>query len=270
MNNIAKSPLRYPGGKSRAVSQILAHFPVRIGEFREPFVGGASVFFAVKSLFGQHISRYWINDIYGDLVYFWYWVQHDVEKLIATIEVLKKHYPDGTLLYRYLKDESNIYNDFDRAVRFFIMNRITFSGVMDAGGYSQQAFEARFTPSSIQRVQQIAPLLKKVQITQGDYEALLFTEGQDVLIFLDPPYWSATQSRLYGKRGELHTSFDHERFASNMRHCTYRWLITYDDSPKIRDLFAFANISTWELQYGMNNYKQGKADKGKELFIKNF
>jgi DNA adenine methylase len=47
-------------------------------------------------------------------------------------------------------------------------------------------------------------------------------------------------------------------------------LITYDDSPEIRMNFSFANIYEWELQYGMNNYKQGKAEKGSELFITNY
>jgi len=47
-------------------------------------------------------------------------------------------------------------------------------------------------------------------------------------------------------------------------------LLTYDDSPKVRHLFSFANIYEWELQYGMNNYKQKKAKKGRELFISNF
>ncbi|MYF99993.1 DNA adenine methylase [Candidatus Poribacteria bacterium] len=47
----AKSPLRYPGGKSRAIKQILPHIPTEIGEFREPFVGGGSVFFSLRSIF---------------------------------------------------------------------------------------------------------------------------------------------------------------------------------------------------------------------------
>ena len=109
-----------------------------------------------------------------------------------------------------------------------------------------------------------------MEIRHGDYESLLHGEGDKIFIFLDPPYWKATQSRLYGVNGELHTSFDHERFAENMRRCPHKWLITYDDSPVIRDLFSFANISEWTLQYGMNNYMQGKAEKGRELFIRNY
>ena len=50
----------------------------------------------------------------------------------------------------------------------------------------------------------------------------------------------------------------------------YKWLITYDNSPEVIDLFDFANIYEWELQYGMNNYKQKTAAKGRELFISNY
>ena len=55
-----------------------------------------------------------------------------------------------------------------------------------------------------------------------------------------------------------------------LQQCHHRWLITYDDSPQIRENFQWANISAWELQYGMNNYKQSGAAKGKELFITNY
>jgi site-specific DNA-adenine methylase len=52
--------------------------------------------------------------------------------------------------------------------------------------------------------------------------------------------------------------------------CKHLWLITYDDCTEIRRLFNFAYIYPWEMQYGMNNYKQDNAKKGKELFIANY
>jgi DNA adenine methylase len=55
-----------------------------------------------------------------------------------------------------------------------------------------------------------------------------------------------------------------------MRKCQHRWLITYDDSPEIRQMFNFARITEWTLQYGMNNYKQEFAAAGRELIIKNY
>lgn len=265
---LVKSPLRYPGGKSKAIGKIMPHILSGgpISEFREPFVGGGSVFLAVKQHFGVELPCA-INDLNPDVVAFWRYVKLNAEALARAVSTLRDDYQgNGRGLYHSLR-EAEPTTDFDRAIRFFIMNRITFSGVMDAGGYSQQAFDTRFTPSSVDRLRKVAPLLANVTITQGDYEPMLHDNGEGVFIFLDPPYHSATHSKLYGKDGHLHTSFDHVRFAENMRRCPHRWLITYDDSEYVRGLFSFATVQGWELQYGMNNYKQGRAAIGKELFI---
>ena len=72
-------------------------------------------------------------------------------------------------------------------------------------------------------------------------------KGDDVFIFLDPPYFSAMKSALYGKNGKMHKGFDHQRFAEVMKRCKHKWLITYDDSEYVRDLFSFAYIRTWTL-----------------------
>ncbi|MYC75142.1 DNA adenine methylase [Candidatus Poribacteria bacterium] len=277
MRKLAKSPLRYPGGKSRALKQILPLIPVNISEFREPFVGGGSVFFAIRSLFQNRITSYWINDLNYDLYCFWKQARDDGPSLVDALIEKRSTATDGRTLFEELtktKDELSqnreLLCEFQRAVRFFVLNRITFSGVVDSGGYSQSAFEKRFTDSSIERVKNICPYLSDVKITNGDYIDALFQDGKDVFIFLDPPYWKATESKLYGVRGTLHTAFDHVQFAEDMRKCPHKWLITYDDSPVIRDLFDFAEIQEWTLQYGMNNYRQGNAAKGRELFIKNY
>jgi len=277
MVKLAKSPLRYPGGKSRALKQILPLIPVNMTEFREPFVGGGSVFFAIRSLFQNRIQSYWINDLNYDLYCFWKQVRDNAPDLVETLIETHTTTTDGRALFEELtksKDKLNQNRDllceFQRAVRFFILNRITFSGVVDSGGYSRSAYEKRFTSSSIERVKNIAPYLSEIKITNRDYTDPLFDNGEDVFIFLDPPYWKATESRLYGVRGELHAAFDHLQFAENMRKCPHKWLITYDDSPVIRDLFGFAEIQEWTLQYGMNNYRQRSAAKGRELFIKNY
>ena len=277
MRKLAKSPLRYPGGKSRALKQILPLIPVNISEFREPFVGGGSVFFAIRSLFQNRIKSYWINDLNYDLYCFWKQVRDYGPSLVDALIEKRSTATNGRTLFEELtktKDELSqnreLLCEFQRAVRFFVLNRITFSGVVDSGGYSQSAYEKRFTDSSIERVKNICPYLSGVKITNGDYTDSLFQEGKDVFIFLDPPYWKAAESKLYGVRGTLHTAFDHVQFAENMRECRHKWLITYDDSPVIRELFDFAEIQEWTLQYGMNNYRQGNAAKGRELFIKNY
>ena len=75
---------------------------------------------------------------------------------------------------------------------------------------------------------------------------------------------------MYGKNGKLHKTFDHQRFAENLKNCPHKWLITYDDSPYIKTLFNFAEITPWNLTYGMRNITQSSNQKAKELFISNY
>ena len=262
-----KSPLRYPGGKSRAVETIAKLLP-DFDEFREPFLGGGSVFVYVKQRFPN--KKFWVNDLYSELYRFWAMTQKDVDALIDKVNEWRKKHPIGKELYRFLNENLENFNDSERAAAFFIYNRITFSGTTLSGGYSEGAFTGRFTESSIRRLNDLAKVVNGSIITNYDYEELVKKEGENVFIFLDPPYYSATKSALYGKNGNLHKSFDHKRFAENMKNCRHKWLITYDDSEYIRNLFSFANIVPWNLTYGMRNITENSDQTGKELFISNY
>lgn len=262
-----KSPLRYPGGKSRAVATIAKLIP-DFDEFREPFLGGGSVFIYAKQRFPN--KTFWVNDIYYELFKFWEMTQKAVDALINKIYEWREKFPIGKELHRFLNENLNSFNDLERAAAFFIYNRITFSGTSLSGGYSEHAFTGRFTESSIQRLNKFAEVLNGLKITNLDYEEVVNKKGEKVFIFLDPPYYSATKSALYGKNGNLHKSFDHERFAQTIHTCPHKWLITYDDSEYIRELFSFANITLWNLTYGMRNITETSNQKGKELFIANY
>jgi DNA adenine methylase len=265
-----KSPLRYPGGKSRAIKQIAECLPEKFSELREPFVGGGSVFIHLKQQFPD--LKISINDLNRELFLFWYFAQSDLSKLVSEVIQVKENHQDGKLLFaKFAGLDVNSLSDLERATRFFVLNRITFSGTIESGGFSLESFYKRFTNSSIERLEKLENILTEdIKITNLDYSHLINEPGNDVFIFLDPPYFKAEKSKLYGKKGNLHTGFDHQRFAEILRECPHNWLITYDDSPEIRENFKWANIIGWELQYGMNNYKQKKAEKGKELFISNY
>jgi len=264
-----KSPLRFPGGKSKAITKILNYLPSGFSEYREPFIGGGSLFIYLKQIKPE--VKFWINDLNYDLYCFWKQIQVDIDTLSKKVWAIKQGDVSGREIFKQLTSvDLNDLSDFERAVRFFVLNRISFSGTVDCGGFSQTAFEKRFTDSSIVRLSALGKILQGTKITNLDYSEVLSIPGDDVFIFLDPPYFTATKSRLYGKRGDLHTSFDHQKFAQELKRCQHKWLITYDDSPEIRRNFKFANIYEWEMQYGMNNYMQDHALKGKELFITNF
>ncbi|WP_200895788.1 DNA adenine methylase [Methanosarcina mazei] len=266
-----KSPLRYPGGKSKALKYIVPNFPSLFKEYREPMIGGGSVFFEIRQK--EPNLKFWINDINSDLYYFWKQCKEDISEIVEEICNVKRTYSSGRELFSTYSTKNENLNQLEKAVRYFVLNRITFSGAVDSAGYSNESFEKRFTDSSIERLKKSADLLKDVKITNYDYETLLTKPGEDVFIFLDPPYFSFTKSKLYGKRGNLHTEFDHKRFAKIVSECEHKWLITYDDSEEIRELFrdsANTNIYEWKLQYGMNSFSKDKASIGNELLISNY
>lgn len=261
------SPLRYPGGKTRVAKYLVQLFPKFI-EYREPFFGGGSVFFETISYVKP--KKCWINDLNKDLYLFWVSVKRSADELVKEVVSLREnYYGRGKDLYLYLKPQSISQAPLETAIRFFILNRITYSGLTESGGYSNESFEKRFTASVINKLVEASCRLQGVEITNFDYSELLLTPGSDVFLFLDPPYYSPRKSKLYGVNGTLHTEFDHYRFMETVKDCKHKWLITYDDDPLIRDLFKDFRIIDMNLQYGMSQ-SNGSAKVGKEIIITNY
>jgi DNA adenine methylase len=98
--SLVKSPLRYPGGKSRAIKIIEQYLPHHFSEYREPLIGGGSVFIYLKQKFPN--LKYWINDLNPELFYFWQQAQQNMDKLISEIYSTKKNYQDGRQLFTEL------------------------------------------------------------------------------------------------------------------------------------------------------------------------
>lgn len=277
MSKLIKTPLRYPGGKSR-VAELLVDLMPDFKEYREPFLGGGSVFLTAKQK--RPDAKYWVNDLYYDLYCFWYEVQRDNPDLVKEIRETRDYWTTGEgaslggkYMYEKLVADIMAYDVNEtqaRAIAFFIINRVTFSGTSMSGGYSQESFDKRFTPSSIDRLEKIGPLLQDTKITCLDYSELLRDPGEDVFIFLDPPYYTATKSALYGKNGELHKGFDHERFAEEVKNCPHKWMITYDNCDYVKEMYKDFNIIPFEFAYGMRNVTANAEMTGKEVLITNY
>lgn len=248
-------------------------------EYREPFLGGGSVYLTARQL--RPGKKYWVNDLYYDLYCFWEDAQNNMGRLVEDVSVFRNVYNEieaeegngGKKLYDSmcsLISKASPEQIHDKAAAFFMLNRITFSGTSLSGGYSQESFEKRFTQSSIDRLAKIEPLLQDTKITCLDYSELLREPGENVFLFLDPPYYSATKSALYGKNGELHKGFDHERFAEEVKNCPHKWMITYDNCEYIRDMYKDYNIIPHEFAYGMRNAVKNNDMTGKEILITNY
>ena len=295
-----KSPLRYPGGKSKAIKKLSEFTDIAFKEYREPFVGGGSLFIYLKQCFPDR--QFWINDLNTDVYSFWKAAQENLAEMLTLIKKFKTEKDGKALYHKLLAVDLDKLSLTERGARFFVLNRITFSGTTESGGYSERAFQGRFTDSSIDRVAALSKILdKNVKITNLDYSELLHVHedheddenaeievpqkhgtvaertssrlrrtNDRILIYLDPPYYSATHSRLYGKKGNLHSGFDHQRFSEEMKVCKMNWFISYDNSKFVRELFSFAKQHAWQLQYGMNNPNKDSCSMGEELIVSGF
>ena len=84
-----KTPLRYPGGKSRALVKLFQFIPdlKSYKEYREPFIGGGSVALEITKRY-PHIEV-WVNDLYEPLYNFWCELQHngsDMQKELLNLK----------------------------------------------------------------------------------------------------------------------------------------------------------------------------------------
>jgi DNA adenine methylase len=259
-----KSPLRYPGGKQRIVPLLKDKLPETFSEYREPFFGGGSVYFYIRSQYPDN-QNWWVNDKFQPLYNFWKQLSINPQTVQDAINTFRNSHSDGRTLHKTLRTDYNEFsNPVDAAAAFYILNRCSFSGLTFSGGYSQAAYDTRLTERGLKALPLYGPLLN-INITNEDYTSLLNTNGNDVFIFMDPPY-DIKASTLYGKNGNTHKAFDHIAFAENCRNCKHNWMITYNNNLNIRQLFSWANIHEIPVLYSMNS----NSKKTVELVITNY
>lgn len=244
-----KSPLRYPGGKSRAVSQMLDEYiPKGLSTLCSPFLGGGSIELALASR-GTRIYAY---DAFEPLVIFWQMLLKDAAYLAKTVH--KYESMTSTMFYNLQKTFFSLNDKVEVAAAFFALNRSSFSGTTLSGGMSPG--HPRFTPSSIERIKNFS--VKNITVDLADFKISIVKHANDFL-YCDPPY--LISQRLYGKKGDRHRDFDHQGLAKLL---TNRdgWVLSYNDSEEIRDMYQGHHIIVPKWTYGMGNSK-----KSKELLI---
>jgi len=288
-----KTPLRYPGGKSRAVKKIEGDFPEIVTDFREPFVGGGSVALDISQKYPD--AKIWINDKYFNLYNFWVQLRDNNAQLQGILldiktpiefvskplrkekipkkdwnpQILSRIEKHRDLFNRAKKDIGDEGDLVMKAAQFYILNKCSFSGLGESSSFSEQASEQNFSMKGINKLSKYADVVSRWKITNLDYAELLGNDRQQ-FVFLDPPY--DIRDNLYGKDGEMHSGFGHERFYNEVSNCKSKWMVTYNSSEIIRERFSDYNAREWDLTYTMRSTKKytESQKKRKELLIWNY
>ena len=266
-----KTPLRYPGGKSKAIKTLTPWFPQIISEYREPFIGGGSIAIQITKLYPD--IPVWINDLYVPLYNFWTQLRDRGEELSERVREEKQRTLDAgdkdkvtenaKELFNKYKEEIDTYDDFEKAVAFFIMNKCSYSGLTENSTFSQTASNSNFSLVGADKLAQFSKLIKNWKITNIDYSEVMKAHGSgNTFVFLDPPY--DIKDFLYGKNREMHKSFDHDRFADDVYNCVHKFMITYNVNDRLMELYKNYNLKEWKLRYSMAH----RGDKGTNENIK--
>jgi len=252
---MAKTLLRYPGGKSRAVKHLLPFIPEDTRELCAPFFGGGALEIACAER-GIYVHGY---DFFMPVVYFWQAVERDAELLAEIIRVQHPLSSKERFLHfqRVLSEacETEEQFSFRLAAIFFILNRCSFSGTTLSGGMSAEAAEKRFTVSSIDRIRDFA--VKNFAVKKADFKDSIPCH-RDIFLYCDPPYMlKKERANLYGDKGDAHRGFDHlalYRLLSERDN----WMLSYNNCPEILELYEDYEIYYPNWSYGMSQDKDSK------------
>lgn len=237
----SQSPLRYPGGKSRA-AHIIGNLLLLNGrEVVSPFFGGGSVELYCAAR-GMRVYGY---DSFTPLVEFWRGIQ---ENPLAVGQEAENFYPlSQGRFYELQRRQAEFCCTFQRAAAFYALNRASFSGVTLSGGYSPK--HPRFTRQGIEALKSFYNPNFTVQRLDFSLSVLMHP---GTLFYCDPPY--LTEQAIYGEKGNKHRGFDHEKLAMLLK-SRNKWILSYNNSPKILQNYANYRILRPKWTYGMTQNK---------------
>ncbi len=241
---ITDTPLRYPGGKTQLapfVSDLLRTNDLLQCVYCEPFAGGAGI--ACRLLLNGTIAEAWINDIDPAIYAFWHSVLNSTEQLCDRVERTKVDITEWHRQKQIHAEERENLLDLGFATLF--LNRTNRSGILKGGvigGLNQTgkyAIDCRFGRNElVRKIRRIALYREQIHLTCVDARRYISSNlkklPQYALVNVDPPYYRAGPD-LY-TNAYLHK--DHLSLAKEVQKMPHRWMLTYDDVPEIRAMYA--------------------------------
>ena len=271
-----KTPLRYPGGKSRACTKMGQFFPELRDyvEYREPFLGGGSVAIYISKMY-PHL-KITVNDLYEPLINFWINLQTFGDELTADIKKLKLAHPNPDSAKGLFIESKDIINDskktdIERAVAFYIVNKCSFSGLTESSSFSKQASDSNFSFRGIEKLVGYSEIIAHWHINSYSYEYCFENHIHDGLfMYLDPPY--DIKDNLYGKKGAMHEKFNHDNFSKDCDKPDVNMMVSYNSSQLVKNRFKDWTAIEFDLTYTMRSVGEYMRDQQqrKELLLLNY
>ncbi|KZP73090.1 DNA methyltransferase [Enterobacter cloacae subsp. dissolvens] len=262
------SPLRYPGGKSKLAAYVLETIKLNnlVGEsYVEPFAGGCAI--AWHLLLNNHVQKVYINDLDPAIHAFWHCVLYRTDELCSLIKSTPVTIDEWHKQRAIYKEKNSDFLKLGFAT--FFLNRTNRSGIIKGGvigGLKQDGnykLHCRYNKDRL--VEQILAIAaKRDSIRLSNMDAVDYIEkfipdiDGPAFINIDPPY--------YIKGKGLYQNFfehdDHHKLFESVVKIKQHWIVTYDDTPEICEIYSDFIPESFGLTYtAQNKYK------GSELII---
>lgn len=261
------SPLRYPGGKAKIadfIKQVVKDNDLLDGVYVEPYAGGAAV--ALSLLMDEYVSRIIINDKDRSIYAFWYSVLYDTDRLCKLIEetpvTMETWWEQRTFQSVENKETTDL---LTLGFSTFFMNRTNRSGIIKAGvigGFDQRGnykIDARYRKEDlIARIRRIASYADRIELHHEDavdfVKHIVQVLPQNTILYLDPPYYKKGR----GLYMNYYEDADHEKIRDVITNVdTFRWVVSYDNSLFIKELYHSFRSQEFYLNYSANNNGKG-------------
>lgn len=250
-----KPLIPWPGGKTRLAKTLLPLFPDHRC-YVEPFAGAAALLFARERPAPVEV----LNDINGDLIRLYRCVQHHLEEFVRQFR-WSLHSRE---LYRWLSlAHLDGLTDIQRAARFYYLQRSGYSGKVDGGsfGYATTAKPGLNLLRLEESLSEAHLRLAQVTIENLPWaDVFRRYDRPHTFFFADPPYW---QTEGYG------VDFGREQYdelAAWMGRAKGRVLLTVNDHPEMRRVFAGFRTQRTTIRYSMGSRQKAPKVSG-ELVV---
>ena len=262
------SPIvKWVGGKTKLLSELIARVPAQYGRYYEPFAGGAALFFRLAP------RRAVLADSNHDLIGLYTAVSREVDAVIRRLE----HHRDAHDEKHYYEMRSR-WNDRDaswstaeRAAAFIYLNKTCFNGlwrVNRAGAFNVPI--GRYTdppicaPEALRAAQQA---LARATIRHCDYRTAVGDAKRGDFAYFDPPYDPVTTTANFTSYTADAFGPDEQRaLADTARELVARGcrvMLSNSDTPFIRSIYKGFTIERVKCPRAINSNaaKRGDVDE---------
>lgn len=247
----------YIGGKKMLAGRVLALLKTLPHDcYAEPFVGMGGIFLRRRLVPKLEV----INDVSGDVATFFRILQRHY---VPFCDMLRWQLSGRREFERLLACDPTTLTDLERAARFLYLQRLAFGGKVAGRNFGVSPSEgAAFNAVRLlPLLDDLHERLAGVVIENLPYQDFIPRyDRPGTLFFCDPPYWGSESD--YGKG--VFGREDFVRLAALLRGIAGRFVLTINDVPEIRAIFAGFTMEEVEVTYTIGSTD---AKRARELII---